>query len=111
MRVFSDNRMYLRMSSNPGLWIDGDLYNQFSMTGKCSTPSELYIGWVDSHNNESSLLVDTLTSTWEKYGPIDLSGNWDGTAIKLIWLRLDPVSEISPEVEARIGQVFLKERP
>jgi hypothetical protein len=106
---FSTNRMYLNMPTSSGQWLDGDLYNRFSLTAKCSFNSELTVGWVDSHDNESSSLVDTIGTTWGETGPIDLSTLWSGDTIKKVWLRFDPIGTSIVNARVRIGQVRLEE--
>jgi hypothetical protein len=106
---FSVNRMYLHMLPSSIFWLDGDLYNRLSLTAKCSIASELIVGWVDSHNTESSSLVDTIGTTWGETGPIDLSTLWSGESIKKVWLRFDPIGASIFNARVRIGQVRLVE--
>jgi hypothetical protein len=97
------------MPTSSGLWIDGNLYNRLSLTAKCSPASELIVGWVDSHNTESSSLVDTIGTTWGETGPIDLSTLWSGETIKKVWLRFDPIGTSMVNARVRIGRVWLEE--
>lgn len=107
---FSSNRMYLHMPTSSGQWIDGDLYNQFSLTGKSSADStEVTLGWIDSHGSESSALIDTITTTYGRTDPVDLSDLWSGDTIKKIWLRFDPISTTIVNVRVRIGRIWLEE--
>jgi len=107
---FSTNRMYLHVLPSSVFWIDGDLYNQLSLMAKCSMASELTVGWVDSHNSESSSLIDTIGTAWGETGPIDLSALWSGETIKKIWLRFDPIGTSIVNARVRIGQVRLEEQ-
>jgi hypothetical protein len=103
-----DNRLYLNMPSSSMLWIDGNLYNRFSITGKTSLSSaDIVLGWVDSHDGRDSVEVGELTTTYGATPVFDLAAEWAGKGIKLLWLGFRYSSSVSPQV--RIGGVELIE--
>jgi hypothetical protein len=104
----ADNRMYLHMPASSSLWIDGDLYNRFSLIGKTSTSTaDLVLGWVDSHGGRDSTEVGELSTSYGRTTPFDLSSEWEGLTIKLIWLGFRYSTSVTPRI--RIGRVWLEE--
>ncbi len=107
---FSDNAMYLHIPGSSLLWIDGDLYNEFSVTGRSSADStDVVLGWVDSHGNRGSSIVGTLTTAYGRTEPFDLSSIWSGRTIESLWLRFDPANHQLLSSRIRVGRAWLGE--
>ena len=105
-----DNRLVLHIPASSLYWIDGDMYNRFSLVGKTTgTAADIMLGWVDSDNDVDSMEVGELAMTYGRTEVIDLAEYWEGLTIKRLWLGFRYPEQPVLDRRVRIGRVWLEE--
>jgi len=69
--------------------------------------ADVVLGWADSHGGRDSIEVGELTSTYGRMAAFDLSTEWSGITVQLVWLGFRYTSSVTPRI--RIGRVWLEE--
>lgn len=105
-----DNCLVLHIPASSLYWIDGDMYNRFSLVGKTTgTAADIMLGWVDSDNDVDSMEVGELAMTYGRTEVIDLVEEWEGLTIKRLWLGFRYPEQPVLDRRVRIGRVWLEE--